>query len=137
MSGTLLDTSAYSAMRRGDDRLREPLSRAREVIVTPVVLGELLGGFKKGARERENRQALQEFLRSPRVRTVALDAETSERYAAIWDYLRRQGTPIPLNDLWIAASAAQHGLTVLTTDEHFKRIPHILVEWLEPAGATD
>jgi tRNA(fMet)-specific endonuclease VapC len=136
VSRILLDTSAYSGMRRGDARLREPLGLADEVVVTPVVLGELLCGFKKGSRERENRRSLQGFLASPRVRAVSLDAETGERYAAIWDYLRRQGTPIPPNDIWIAASAAQHGLTVLTMDEHFQRVPQVLVEWIGPSGAT-
>jgi tRNA(fMet)-specific endonuclease VapC len=137
VSRLLLDTSAYSAMRRGDSRLRAPLAQATEVIVTPVVLGELLCGFKKGAREPENRRSLQDFLDSPRVRTLSVDAETAERYAAIWDYLRRQGTPMPPNDLWIAASAAQHGLKLLTTDEHFRRVPQVLVEWIEPSGRAD
>ena len=136
MSRILLDTSAYSAMRRGEGRLREPLAQASDVVVTPIILGELLCGFKKGARETENRRALQQFLRTPRVKILQLDAETGERYAAISDYLRRHGTPIPLNDVWIAASAVQHGLKVLTTDEHFKRIPHVLVEWFDPATAS-
>jgi tRNA(fMet)-specific endonuclease VapC len=129
----MLDTSAYSAMRRGDARLKELLSQAAVVIVTPVILGELPCGFKRGTLERETRRAPQEFLSLPRVRSLPLDAETSERYAAIWDYLRRQGTPIPLNDLWIAASAAQHGLKFHTTDERIRRVPHVPVEWIEPS----
>jgi tRNA(fMet)-specific endonuclease VapC len=133
----LLDTSAYSAMRRGDPELKEMLAQAAEVVVTPVVLGELLCGFKKGAREKENHRLLREFLESPRVRMLALDAETAERYAAIWNYLRCEGKPIPVNDLWIAASAAQHGLRLATADEHFERVPHVLVDWLETPGALD
>lgn len=132
MSRLLLDTTAYSAMRRGDDRLVEPLREASEVALTPVVLGELLYGFAGGRLERENRRLLRAFLETERVRVVDIDEETAERYAAIRDHLRRQGTPIPTNDLWIAASAAQHGLTVLSLDKHFKDVPQILLLYFAP-----
>lgn len=133
MSRLLLDTTAYSAMRRGDDRLVEPLREASEVALTPVVLGELLYGFAGGRLERENRRLLRAFLETERVRVVDIDEETAERYAAIRDHLRRQGTPIPTNDLWIAASAAQHGLTVLSLDKHFKDVPQILLLYFAPS----
>lgn len=132
MSGILLDTSAYSAMRRGDERLQAPVRDAAAVVLTPVVLGELLFGFKGGDRERANRAALRDFLDAPRVTLVPLDEETAERYAAIRDHLRRQGTPISANDLWIAASAAQHGLRLLTLDGDFNSVPQVLVEYFEP-----
>lgn len=132
MSRLMLDTTAYSAMRRGDDRLVEPLREASEVVLTPVVLGELVYGFAGGRLERENRRLLRAFLDTERVRVVAIDEETAERYAAIRDHLRRQGTPIPTNDLWIAASAAQHGLTVLSLDKHFKDVPQILLLYFAP-----
>ena len=132
MSRLLLDTSAYSAMRRGDPRLRQPLREAAEVFLTPVVLGELLCGFAGGKLQAENRRLLREFLDSERVDVVIVDEETSERYAAIREHLRRQGTPIPTNDLWIAASAAQHGLVLLTLDRHFESVPHILLEYFDP-----
>ncbi len=132
MSRLLLDTTAYSAMCRGDDRLAEPLREASEVALTPVVLGELLYGFARGRLERENHRLLRAFLETERVRVVAIDEETAERYAAIRDHLRRQGTPIPTNDLWIAASAAQHGLTVLSLDKHFKDVPQILLRYFDP-----
>lgn len=132
MSRILLDTSAYSAMRRGDDRLLAPVQRAGEVFLTPVVVGELLFGFQGATLERKNRTLLREFVGSPRVSVLALDEETAERYAMIRGYVRRQGTPIPVNDLWISASAVQHGLRLLTLDEHFKSVPHVLVEYFEP-----
>ena len=75
---------------------------------------------------------MREFLESPRVAILSLDEETAERYAAIRDYLRQQGRPIPVNDLWIAASAAQHGLRLLTLDDHFNSLPQVLVEFLNP-----
>ena len=132
MSRLLLDTSAYSAMRRGDERLRQPLREATEVFLTPVVLGELLYGFVGGKLRSKNRRLLREFLDAERVDVAPVDEETAERYAAIRDHLRRQGTPIPTNDLWIAASAAQLGLVLLTLDHHFTNVPHILVEYYEP-----
>ena len=132
VSRILLDTSAYSAMRRGDERLRAPIQDASEAFLTPVVLGELLFGFLGGGLEPRNRTLLREFVESPRVAVLPLDDETAERYAAIRDYLRQQGTPLPVNDLWIAASAAQHGLRLLTLDDHFKRVPQVLVEYFEP-----
>lgn len=132
MRRVLLDTSAYSAMRRGDERLLQPLRQASEVFLTTVVLGELLYGFVGGRMDSENRRLLREFLDSSRVALVSVDEETAERYAVIRDHLRRKGTPIPTNDLWIAASAAQHGLVLLTLDRHFKDVPQVLVEHLEP-----
>jgi predicted nucleic acid-binding protein len=132
MSRLLLDTTAYSAMRRGDRRLVEPLAEASEIVLTPVVVGELIYGFVGGRLEDQNRRLLREFLESHRVRVVSVDEETAERYAAIRDYLRKKGTPIPTNDLWIAASAAQHGLKLLCLDRHFREVPQVLLEYFEP-----
>jgi tRNA(fMet)-specific endonuclease VapC len=135
MSRLLLDTSAYSAMRRGDERLLRPVREASDIFLTPVVIGELLYGFRGGGLAEQNRDLLREFLDSERVDVVAVDEETAERYAVIRDHLRREGIPIPANDLWIAASAAQHGLVLMTLDSHFKNVPQVLVEYLEPSGA--
>jgi tRNA(fMet)-specific endonuclease VapC len=132
MSRVLLDTSAYSAMRRGDERLRAPVQEAIEVFLTPVVIGELLSGFVGGSLAPENRSLLREFVEASRVAVLPIDEDTAERYAAIRTYLRQQGKPIPVNDLWIAASAAQHGLRLLTLDDHFNRVPQVLVEYFEP-----
>jgi predicted nucleic acid-binding protein len=68
---------------------------------------------------------------------VTLDGETAERYAGIREYLRQQGKPIPVNDLWIAASAAQHSLRLLTLDHHFKQVPQVLLEYLDPRGFVE
>jgi tRNA(fMet)-specific endonuclease VapC len=132
MSRLLLDTTAYSAMRRGDRRLAQPLAEASEIVLTSVVVGELVYGFVGGRLEEQNRRLLREFLEADRVRVVSVDEETAERYAAIRDHLRKKGTPIPTNDLWIAASAAQHGLKLLCLDRHFKEVPQVLLEYFEP-----
>jgi tRNA(fMet)-specific endonuclease VapC len=127
----LLDTSAYSALFRGDENVKVVLQEVAEAALTPVILGELLAGFSRGRFEARNRELLKEFLATPRVRVYPVDGETSERYAAIWLHLRQQGTPIPTNDLWIAASAMQHGLSLLTADRHFLKVPQVLTTLME------
>jgi tRNA(fMet)-specific endonuclease VapC len=128
MSGILLDTSAYSAFMRGHPELKLAVQRTEEISVTPIVLGELISGFKMGKNEGRNRQLLEEFLSSPRVNIIDIDEETSERYAIILNALRDKGTPIPTNDIWIASSAMQYGLKVVTTDTHYLQIPQVLVD---------
>jgi tRNA(fMet)-specific endonuclease VapC len=128
MSGVLLDTSAYSAFMRGHPELKLAVQRSEEIRVTPIVLGELISGFKTGKNEARNRQLLEAFLSSPRVNIIDIDEETSERYAIILNALRVKGTPIPTNDIWIASSAMQYGLKVVTTDTHYLQIPQILVD---------
>jgi tRNA(fMet)-specific endonuclease VapC len=127
-----LDTSAYSAFKKGHPQIRHRIREASQVQLSPVVLAELRAGFLKGTRLAENLAELAQFLASPRVDVVAMDEDTAERYAAIFDSLRRAGTPIPTNDVWIAASAMQCGSLLLTTDPHFRAVTQIVAEVLEP-----
>ncbi len=127
MNRLLVDTSAYAAFFRDHAAVKAAVQEALEVFLSPIVLGELRSGFLKGGRRAENERQLGEFLASPRCNVPVIDDDTAHRYAAIHDYLRRQGTPVSPNDLWIAASAAQHGLTVITLDGDFDRIPQVLV----------
>ena len=134
----LLDTSAYSAFKRGHAQLVAALRQAVLIVLTPIVLGELLSGFARGSREARNRAELERFLQSPRVKILPVGQETAERFAVIYRSLRESGTPIPSNDMWIAASAMEHGLRVLTTDAHFRRVPMILTHWIDVTeGAAD
>jgi tRNA(fMet)-specific endonuclease VapC len=130
MRRILLDTSAYSAFMRGHDDIRTILQEAEEIAVTPVALGELRAGFARGRHRRKNERELRLFLSSPRVHVVNIDDETAERYAVILNGLRTAGTPIPTNDIWIAASAMQHGVVIVTTDEHFEKVAQVIVERL-------
>ena len=132
MTEVLFDTSAYSALGRGHPEAASVAASADRIVVTPVVLGELLAGFRKGKRRRRNQDLLRKFLNSPRVDVLPVDAETAERYAAIVDSLRAAGKSIPTNDLWIASSAMQHGLALVTADAHFNDVPQILVHPLLP-----
>jgi predicted nucleic acid-binding protein len=131
-SKVLMDTSAYVAFLRGDPEVKEAAQQADEIVFNPVVLGELKAGFLMGKNEKRNRTILRDFLSSPRVIIIEIDEETSERYAVIVQSLRMKGTPIPTNDLWIAASAMQHGLKILTTDKHYLEVPQIMTEYFEP-----
>jgi len=128
----MMDTSAYAAFLRGSPGVKEAVQQADEIVFNPVVLGELIAGFLMGRNEKRNRAILKDFLSSPRVIIAEIDEETSERYAVIVHSLRMRGTPIPTNDLWIAASAMQHGLEVLTTDKHYLEVPQIITEYFEP-----
>lgn len=125
----ILDTSAYAAFLRGNPEITRAVQEADEIFLNPVVLGELIAGFIMGKSEKKNRAILKDFLSSPRAKVVEIDEETSERYAAILGYLRTKGTPIPTNDLWIAASAMQHGLKILTTDKHYLEVPQVITEY--------
>lgn len=116
---------------RGRGAAIDAVRTADEIILVPIVLGELKAGFMRGRRRKTNEEELREFMASPRVRTVPVDEQTADRYALILDDLRRSGTPIPTNDLWIAASAMQHGLRVVTSDAHFQRVHQIVVDFLE------
>jgi tRNA(fMet)-specific endonuclease VapC len=92
-----------------------------------VSLGELLAGFRAGSQEAKNRQQVGLFLDSPRVRLLTIDEETADFYAVIVLALKRAGTPIPTNDIWIAAVAQRHGLPVYTRDAHFQAVPGLLL----------
>lgn len=125
MTRLCLDTSAYSHFRRGDPEAVQAVTRARSVLVPAVVLGELRSGFLLGSRPQDNERELSEFLAHPVVRVLDVDDEAASLYAEIFADLRRAGTPVPTNDLWVAALAAREGATVLTCDAHFKAIARI------------
>jgi predicted nucleic acid-binding protein len=127
----MLDTSAYSAFMKGNHEIKLCLQQAEEIYLNPMILGELLAGFLMGKNEKKNRAILKEFLSSPRVRIIDIDDETSERYAIIFNYLRKEGTPIPTNDIWISASAMQYGLKILTTDSHYLNVPQVITEYYD------
>lgn len=131
MSRVLVDTSAYSAFMQGEPAIKAALQQAEQIYLNAVVLGELLAGFSGGKRLDKNRKELEAFLSSPRVEVLELGDATAERYATIFAFLRQQGTPIPTNDIWIAASAMEHGLCVLTRDPHFKKVPQVIVDCIE------
>ena len=122
MSRYCLDTSAYSNFRRGEPAVVELIDQAEWIGVPAVVLGELRVGFLLGGHHRRNENELEEFLAHPVVSELPVDGEVSRHYARMIVDLRRAGTPVPTNDIWIAASAACVGAAVLTYDIHFRAI---------------
>lgn len=122
MRPLLIDTNAYSAFMRGNGQIVEAIANADHLRLSAVVLGELLGGFAAGSREAANREELARFLASPRVSLLPINDRTADCYALVYSGLRRKGQPIPSNDLWIAASALEHGCALLTLDAHFRHV---------------
>ena len=122
MRSIVLDTNAYVAFKRGEDGIVSVIQHCPELLICATVLGELLAGFAAGTREAKNRQELSLFMQSPRVRQVVCGSVTADNYALIYAALRRKGKPIPSNDLWIAASALEHGAGLLSLDAHFAEV---------------
>ncbi len=118
----LLDTSAYVGFKRNEAETVEIILRAESVLVSAVVLGELMFGFRNGTRFKDNMDDLNNFLEHEAVELVPIGRITSDRYSRIAAQLKRQGTPIPSNDIWIAAQTIEHGAELITSDQHFERI---------------
>jgi predicted nucleic acid-binding protein len=126
MNRLLIDTNIYSHAMQGNENVISVLQLTPEIGICPISIGELLFGFKGGNREKENQNELKEFLDAPRVRLYGIDEDTAEFYADILYQLRRAGTPIPTNDIWIAAVALQNGLRLFSVDSHFEKISGLL-----------
>ena len=122
MKPILVDTNAYTAFLRGVPEIVTVFSSAEKLYVNSIVLGELLGGFAAGSREGSNRAQLTKFLDSPRVDVYSISQATADSYALVYVALRRKGVPIPSNDMWIAASALEHGASLLSLDSHFAHV---------------
>ncbi len=124
MNRYCLDTSAYSRFKAGVAEVAALLDAADWVGVPVTVLGELWLGFRLGLRTQHNRRDLRRFLDHPLVEIVPTDSATAEIWAEIVGDLRDAGTPVPINDVWIAATAVRTASTVLTFDRHFNAVPH-------------
>ena len=131
MSGILIDTNIYSEAMRGNAEVVATLRRVPHIGFSSISVGELLSGFKAGNREEKNRRELSAFLQSPRVMLFTVDEMTADQYSSVHYQLRKQGTPIPTNDIWIAAIALQHGLPIYTLDKHFRKVDGLIfhVSW--------
>ena len=118
----LLDTSAYVAFKLNNAEIVKTIVNADQIIFSPVVLGELMFGFRNGSKFKKNMNELDQFLSHEAVDLVAMGKVTSDRYSRIASQLKGHGTPIPTNDIWIAAQTMEHGAELITTDSHFKKI---------------
>ncbi len=129
-----LDTSAYSHFKRGDPQVVELMDRAEWLGLPVVVLGELAVGFRQGSRAGTNQRELDQFVANPAVEVLPIGEDVVSLYADIVLDLKKAGTPLPANDIWIAAVAARHGAAVLTYDVHFHSIPRVGATVLTPAA---
>ncbi len=118
----LLDSNAYSRLKRGHHPIVELVQRSEAILLPDVVIGELLYGFRCGTRMERNVDELQAFLDSPYVTVPAMSLTTADRYARIASALRTKGFPIPSNDIWIAAHTMETGADLVSYDRHFERI---------------
>lgn len=120
-----LDTNRYVDFCKGGAKALEILRRADEIFLPFVVVAELRAGFRCGSQGMENEKNLIRFLNAPRVSVLYADDQTTHHYANLFLQLRKQGTPIPVNDLWIAGLVAQHQLILFDRDHHFDHLPQI------------
>jgi tRNA(fMet)-specific endonuclease VapC len=120
-----IDTNRYVDFVRGEADAVERIRRAARVYLPFVVVAELRAGFLGGSRSERNESILTRFLAGPRVDVLYADEPTTHHYARLYRQLRRQGTPIPTNDLWTAALSVQHGLHLFARDRHFDHLPQI------------
>jgi len=127
MKGLLIDTNIYTHALKGDPETISILQQAKEIAICSISIGELLSGFKAGRKEKKNREELAEFIDTPRVRLYGIDEDTAEFYAAILNGLRKEGKPIPTNDIWIASVSFQHGFPLFTKDRHFENISGLML----------
>jgi tRNA(fMet)-specific endonuclease VapC len=125
----VLDTNRLIDLFQGDASLADFLGTCDEIWIPFVVLAEMKAGFYGGTRQTRNEALLANLLARETVGILYADRETTEQYARLFVLLKRAGTPIPDNDLWIAAVALQHDLGLVTRDRHFQKLPHLRREF--------
>ncbi|HEX9406745.1 MAG TPA: type II toxin-antitoxin system VapC family toxin [Thermoanaerobaculia bacterium] len=121
-----LDTNRYVDLCKGVGATVTLLEEAEVVVLPFVVLGELRAGFAHGRRQAENERTLRRFLLKEGVEVLFADDQTTHHYAAVFRQLRKQGTPIPTNDIWLAALVLQHNLVLHARDKHFNHLPQVV-----------
>ena len=118
----LLDTSAYVLFKRNHAEVVETIIRSELILISPIVLGELMFGFRNGNKFKQNLKELNSFLEHEIVDLPQIGKITSDRYSRIAANLKSKGRPIPTNDIWIAAQTMEHGAELITSDRHFENI---------------
>ena len=122
MKRILFDTNILIPYLRNPEAFSGKVMSYDRIVLTPTVLGEFRTGITPTKQGAENLRALDDFLLNPAVEECPVSFQTSNYYARIFQMLKRQGTPIPTNDIWIAAVAMQIGCDLYTNDEHFNHI---------------
>lgn len=125
MKKIVVDTNAYAQLLTGNEMVLDTIANAETVYMSIFVLGELFAGFSGGSKEKQNREILNRFLLKPTVKILNATTETAEVFGHIKSNLKTAGTPIPINDVWIAAHAIETGSVLVSFDAHFKNVPGI------------
>ncbi len=124
----ILDTNGLSALAEGESGLEPLLRRASQVAIPVIVLGEYRYGISQSRNRIHYEQWLAEYL--PSFRILDVDERTTISYSAVRRELKKAGTPIPSNDVWIAALCRQHSLPLLSRDRHFDAVSGIIrLDW--------
>ncbi len=123
MKKIILDTNAYSKLLTGNADVLSVIASAEIVFMSIFVLGELYAGFSGGSRNRKNRETLNRFLSKPTVKILNASSETADVFGTILNTLKKAGTPLPVNDVWISSHAVETGAVIITFDHHFLKIP--------------
>lgn len=118
----LLDTNAYSALMAGRTEVADWVRRSERVLLSTIVIGELLFGFRNGNQFNKNYALMDSFLSNPFVELVPVTFTTADRFARIAAALKVKGQPLPSNDIWIAAHTLETGADLLSYDRHFDAI---------------
>ncbi len=126
MNGKLLDTNIVIALFARDRTVEQQLARSKVILLPCIVVGELYFGAYKSTRIAENIARIQEFTAKNRI--LVCDQDTAHKYGQIKSALKAKETPLPENDMWVAAIALQYELTLVTRDEHFRAIERIRLE---------
>ncbi len=123
----VLDTNGYTKLFRKPGELTNLVETADLVFLPAVAVGELYAGFQLGSKFDKNVAEFNEFLKLTGVRIVDVDRDTAERYGILVRSLKTNGTPIPTNDIWIAAATLELGARLVSYDEHFQYVPGLIV----------
>jgi tRNA(fMet)-specific endonuclease VapC len=124
---TCIDTNIYSAFKKGNPEVIELLENTDEIYIPSIVLGELYAGFRMGSMFKNNIKELKDFIDQPGVYIIDIGESIAERYGSLIKILKENGTPIPTNDIWIAATALENGARIATFDIHFHLVPGLMI----------
>jgi tRNA(fMet)-specific endonuclease VapC len=132
----ILDTSAYVQFKRADPKVMEIIARSQYILFSVIVIGELMFGFRSSSKYEESMKMLTSFLDHERVSEIYLTPVTADRYSRIATQLKKEGSPIPTNDIWIAAQTMETGSELITYDRHFENIKGLAVSILQNGDST-
>ncbi|MDD5261865.1 MAG: type II toxin-antitoxin system VapC family toxin [Methylacidiphilales bacterium] len=121
----IIDSNRFIDFCAGEESVIATLESAATIYIPFIVLGEIRAGGLVTRRGQNQVRTLQELLNQPGIQSLNSTDTTSHHYATLYAQLRKNGTPIPTNDLWIAALAVEHDLILYSRDSHFNLIPSL------------